>query len=85
VSDKLQGVIPGLLVGSGVVVAARTLDAMSVETGLQPGDVIHAVNRTTIDSVEALRRVLRSIKPGDPVALQIERQGAFAYLYFEMD
>jgi serine protease Do len=85
VNEKLLGVIPGLLEGSGVVVAARTLDATSVESGLQPGDVIHAVNRTAIDSVEALRRVLRGIKAGDPVAIQIERQGKFAYLSFEME
>jgi serine protease Do len=85
VSEKLAGVIPGLLQGTGVVVAARTLDATRVESGLQPGDVIHAVNRTPIESVEALRGVLRTIKAGDPVAIQIERQGAFAYLAFEME
>lgn len=85
VSDKLKGVIPGLLVGTGVVVAARTLDATSVDSGLQTGDVIHSMNRTNIDSVETLRRVLRGIKAGEPVAIQIERQGKFAYLSFEME
>ncbi len=85
VSDKLQGVIPGLLLGTGVVVAARTLDATSVDSGLQTGDVIHAMNRTNIDSVETLRQVLRGIKAGDPVAIQIERQGKLAYLSFEME
>jgi serine protease Do len=85
VNDKLQGVIPELLLSTGVVVAARTLDATSVDSGLQPGDVIHTMNRTDIDSVETLRRVLRSIKVGEPVAIQIERQGKFYYLSFEMD
>jgi serine protease Do len=85
VSEKLAGVIPGLLQGTGVVVAARTLDATSVDSGLQPGDVIHAVNRTTIESVDSLRLVLRGLKAGDPVAIQIERQGKLAYLSFEME
>ncbi len=71
--------------GTGVVVAARTLDATSVDSGLQTGDVIHSMNRTNIDSVETLRRVLRGIKAGEPVAIQIERQGKFAYLSFEME
>jgi serine protease Do len=85
VSDKLRGVIPPLQVGSGVVVAARTLDATAAESGLEPGDVIHALNRTAIDSVEGLRQALRSIKVGDPVALQIERGGKMGYLSFEME
>lgn len=85
VNEKLKGVIPGLLVGTGVVVAARTLDATNADSGLQPGDVIHAVNRTVIESVEGLRQVLRGIKAGEPVALQIEREGKLAYLSFDME
>jgi serine protease Do len=85
VSDKLVGIISPLRIGRGVVVAARTLDATSVDSGLQSGDVIHAVNRTEIDTVETLRRVIRAIKPGEPVALQIERQGKLAYLAFDME
>jgi len=85
VSDRLAGIIPPLLVGSGVVVAARTLDATSVETGLQAGDVIHAVNRSQVDSVEALRRALRPIGPGEPVVLQVERQGKLAFVWFDME
>jgi len=85
VGPRLKGVIPALLEGSGVVVAARTLDATSVESGLQPGDVIHALNRTHIDSVEGLRRALKGLKAGDPVALQVERQSRFLYLAFDME
>jgi serine protease Do len=85
VSEKLAGLIPGLRVGTGVVVAARTLDATRVESGLQAGDVIHALNGAAIESVDGLRLVLRAIKDGDPVAIQIERQGKLAYLSFEME
>jgi serine protease Do len=85
VTEKLHGAIPGLRVGTGVVVAARTLDATRVDSGLQPGDVIHSVNRTIIESVEGLRQVLRGIRAGDAVAIQIEREGKLAYLAFEME
>ncbi len=85
VSEKLRGIIAPLRIGTGVVVAARTLDATSLESGLETGDVIHAVNRSRIDSVEALRRVLGDIKPGEPVAIQVERQGKLLYLAFDME
>ena len=85
VGPKLHGIIPPLRVGTGVVVAARTLDTTRVDSGLLPGDVIHAVNRTDVDSLESLRRVTGAIRPGDPVAIQIERQGKFMFLAFEME
>ena len=85
VSAKLHGIIPPLRVGTGVVVAARTLDTTRGDSGLQPGDVIHAVNRTDIDSLETLRRVVGALKAGDPVAIQVERQGKFVYASFELE
>jgi len=85
VSERLAGIIPPLQIGTGVVVAARTLDGTSVESGLQVGDVIHSVNRREVVSVEALRAALEGLPPGAPVALQIERQGKLAFLAFEME
>jgi serine protease Do len=85
VGPELKGKIPDLLVGKGVVVAARTLDTTAIESGLRPGDVIHSVNRSEVTSVEELRRILQTLKRGDPVAIQIERDGKLAYLSFEME
>jgi len=85
VSAKLKGIISPLRIGKGVVVAGRTLDATSVESGLQAGDVIHAVNRTEVESLEALRHLIAALKPGDPVVLQVERQGKFIYIAFDME
>src|SRR6266404_538948 len=83
VSGKLAGLVR-LRSGTGVIVAARTLDATSIEAGLEVGDVIHEVNRTSVESVEALRSALRALKPGDPLVLQIERQESFHFLATEM-
>jgi len=85
VSSKLKGTIAPLRIGKGVVVAGRTLDATSLDSGLQAGDVIHAVNGAEVDSVERLRGLLAAIQPGEAVAMQIERQGKLLYLAFDME
>jgi serine protease Do len=84
VDEKLQQ-IARLREPSGVLVAARTLDSTSVDSGLLQGDVIHALNRARIDSVDGLRRAMDERKAGDAVVLQIERSGRFHYLYFAME
>ena len=85
VSEKLRGIIPPLRIGSGVVVAARTAEGGSRGSGLQPGDVIHAMNGKPVESVEGLRQAVLAVKAGDPVVLQVERQGRLTYLPFEME
>jgi S1-C subfamily serine protease len=70
---------------TGVIVVARAAELISPETGLRTGDVIHSLNTHPIDSVETLRTVARQLKSGDAVALQIERDGGYLYLAFEME
>ncbi len=69
---------------SGVMVAARVEDAPRIATGLEAGDVIHDVNGNFVISVDALRTAVAQLKPGDPVALLIERGGKLQYVAFEM-
>ena len=83
--DKIRSLIPDLRNPLGVVVVARAADIMGPDTGLATGDIIHAVHRTPVESLDSLRAALRTIKSGDPVALQIERQGHLLYLSFEME
>jgi len=84
VDEKLQQVAR-LRERGGLLVAARTLDSTSVESGLLQGDVIHSFNRAAIDSVDGLRSAIDERKPGEAVVLQIERSGRFHYLYFAME
>src|SRR6266849_3578750 len=84
VDDKLRETLR-LRQPSGVIVVARTLDGASVDGGLLAGDAIHALNRVTIESVEALRRAIDERKRGEPVVLQVERDGRFRYVFFDMD
>ena len=85
VDEKLQAILPPLRIPSGVVVAARTLGPAGATLALQPGDVIHGVNRTPITSLDDLRRTLHAFQPGDAVVLHVERQGRLNYLAFEIE
>ncbi len=57
----------------------------AADSGLKAGDVIRSINQTQIDSLKTLRKVVRAFKPGDAVALQVERDGKLSYLSFEME
>jgi len=52
---------------------------------LHAGDIIHAVNRVLVQSSEGLRAELRDLKPGDPLVLQIERQGELQQVASEIE
>jgi serine protease Do len=84
VNDKVRELVR-LRQPSGVIVVARTLDGTGVNSGLLPGDAIHALNRVPIDSVAALRSAIDERRRGDSVVLQVERDGRFRYLFFDME
>jgi serine protease Do len=67
-----------------VVIAARTVQRR-FGVDLNAGDVIHAVNLDDVSTVDQLRTSLDKLKSGDPVVLQVERDGRMIYVGFEMD
>ncbi len=83
VTDSIAQLIPPLRSPGGILVTALTAGDNASLIGLQPGDVLHYFNRTTLDSLEILRRLLSELKPGDPVVLSIERGGQLNYLAFD--
>ncbi len=85
IDAKISALVPDLRMASGVIVAARTAFGATVDSGLETGDVIHELNGVTIISLETLSAGIKQIKPGDPVVLQIERDGQLQYLAFEME
>jgi len=84
VSGKIAELLDELRIESGVLVAAMAAES-GVESGLQPGDVIHRINGSPVLKLAELRTELARLKPGDPVALQIEREGRLQYLAFELE
>ena len=84
-SAKLRQSLPSLRSESGVVVVAQAAGTAPVSADLRTGDVICALNRSPIVSLQQLRTALDAIKTGDPVVLQIERDGVLRYTATEMD
>jgi serine protease Do len=83
-SPQLQALMGEVRLPTGVVVAARIQNGTALNSTLQAGDVIHALNGDFVYTVEALKTALANLKAGDPVALLIERSGQLQYLAFEL-
>jgi serine protease Do len=85
IDKEVAGMIPGLRREYGLIVAAKSPGGQAQFIDLQPGDIIDAVNTFPVAFIETLQSSLDRMKPGDPVVLQIERNGHFQYLAFELD
>jgi serine protease Do len=70
---------------SGIVVVAQVAGSRTVDTGLKTGDIIRAIDRNPLQTVSQLQAIVRAVRPGDAVVLQVERDGKLQYLAFEMD
>jgi len=85
----LDGYVRPLLHGtrsdSGVVVVAQISGPNALDTGLETGDIIRAVDRTALQTTSQFESLVRNLRSGDPVVLQVERKGKLQYLAFEME
>ncbi len=85
IDKDIASMIPGLQRQYGLIVAAKSPGGQAQFIDLQPGDIIDEVNTLPVAFIETLQSSLNELKPGDPVVLQIERNGRFQYLAFELD
>jgi serine protease Do len=85
IDKKISAMLPGVREASGVIVAAKVAGFSGEENSLAVGDVIHAINGTTVISLDFLRSALDAIKPNSPVVLHVEREGILIYITFRMD
>jgi serine protease Do len=85
IDEQLAKQLEDLREPTGVIVAALAADSMGVEADLQPGDVIHALNGKPLATLEQLRAALKALPAGAPGVLQVERDGKYLYVTFEMD
>jgi len=85
----LDGEVRPLLQGtrseSGVLVVAQISASNAIDTGLETGDIIRAVDRTALQTTSQFETLVHNLKSGDPVVLQVERKGKLQYLAFEME
>lgn len=84
-TPQIQQMLPPLRENDGVVVAARAANAPFHNEGLLPGDVIHGLSRRPIRNLKELREAVSKLQVGDPVVAQIERNGRFMFIAFEID
>jgi serine protease Do len=86
IDKDVAAMLPGLRNSYGVVVAAgSSATDLTSGTGLQPGDVIYSVNQDPVATVESLRKKVGELKPGDEVAMQIERSGRLMFVSIEIE
>jgi serine protease Do len=58
----------------GVYVAEVTPASFADDIGMLPRDILLAINRQPVSSVEDVKRIQATLKPGDAVAFQVMRQ-----------
>ncbi len=66
----------------GVLVAARSTDALFSEGGLLPGDIIFQINGIEVNSLKKLHQQAKSLPGNSPVVLQVQRQGQLHFVAF---
>jgi serine protease Do len=85
IDDRIRKILPQMRSETGVVVGAQIQDVTSPETGLRAGDIIRSLNKTSVESVDGLKKLVGDLKSGDAVALQVEREGRLTFVSFEME
>ena len=70
---------------SGVIVAAKVDYAPAIDADLAVGDVIRSVNGVQLNAANDLRAELERFQSGDPVVLEIEREGKYQFVSFDKD
>ncbi|HEY1338694.1 MAG TPA: trypsin-like peptidase domain-containing protein [Bryobacteraceae bacterium] len=84
IDKRLAPLVPQLRHPYGIIIAARTSGAAH-DIPLVPGDVVLAINNLPTMTLDGLRTALKKLAPGDPVVLQVERDGKLMYLAFTLD
>jgi serine protease Do len=85
IDREVARLIPQLRRSYGVIVAAKAPEGQAQFIDIQQGDVIHSVNNEPVALLSAFRTMIQEFKPGDAVVLQIERDGRFQYVAFEIE
>jgi serine protease Do len=85
VDEKVKSLLPGLRRGYGLVIAAESSDSPYSGESLRVGDVIYEVNQVPAVTIRAVTSTLATLKSGDPVVVQVERDGSLMYVTLELE
>jgi serine protease Do len=84
IDANITATATGLRDPYGIIVVARTAGAAS-DVPVLPRDIIRSVNNRRVGTLAALRESVRSLAPGTPVTLQIQREGRLTYVSFTFE
>lgn len=83
VDERLTSMLPTLRKPAGVVVAARVAGPGAVAE-FTTADLICELNGEPVRDVAGLKAAIAMLHPGDPVVVQLQRQGQLMFVAFEM-
>ena len=83
--EKMKDLLPGLRHSYGLVIAAESSDSPYSGESLKVGDVIYEVNHVPAVTIRAVTSTLAALKSGDPVVIQVERDGKLMYVTLELE
>ncbi len=81
-SPEVAKLLPPTRMPRGLVIVALTATGKGATLDLQVGDVLYAINRKPIESVQTLREFLEHLPDNAAVALQLEREGKHQYVAY---
>jgi serine protease Do len=84
IDPKIAAMAPDLRDPFGILVAARSADG-GADIPLAAGDVIRTLNGQPMTTLDRLRAALAALKPGAPLAMQIQREQRLLFVAFTLD
>jgi serine protease Do len=84
IDKNIASMIDDLRDPYGLIVAARAAGAAG-EVPLTTGDVIRSFNGQPMTTLERLRAALKSLPPGAPIVLQIQRDGKLQFVTLSLE
>jgi serine protease Do len=84
-NKSIADTLTNLRSSSGVIVAGKVDYMPAIDTDLAVGDVIRSINGLRLTGTKDFRQALEQFKAGDPVVLEIERQGTYQFVSFDME
>jgi len=85
IDQKIAAMTSDLRDPFGILVVARSNEAPTGDIPLAAADVIRTLNGQPMTTLERLRAALKSLQPGAPVVLQIQREERLLFLAFTLD
>ena len=84
-NDSIADAVPNLRSSAGVIVAGKVDYTPAIDADLVVGDVIRSINGVRLAGTSDLRSELQRFRAGDAVVLEVERQGTYRFVSFEME